>query len=188
MRVQMKDGIVVCSLEGKNHDYLSECSNLWNGYYGEGYLKIHRFVCPRNHDQEIMAFYQTLDAILRISEIYGVEIDDEVYDLFADYRRAAEKISEKRSREDEDYSKREYWQRLQKNGCGSCRYLYRQDDDYICLYSGRLLEERELRGNGENFLKNVAFPTDDCPYQAEAIEDGDESYKEYKFRQMIAEF
>jgi hypothetical protein len=186
MRVEIKDGKVVCELINKNHDFLADCGSLFDGYYGFGYLKMIE-VKTKDRDHDVLGFFKYLYYIVSAAQRYEVEVASEVYELLSDYQTAAEEIETRWKMQDEDYAKREKWQKLCKNGCDGCHYLCMDGDDYRCYATKALLPEKNCPQTGYKIVWR-AFPSDECPYKAEQIEEGDKLYEEYKERQILNQF
>lgn len=186
MKLEIKDGIVVCSLENKNHDFLYDCYGAFDGYYKYGYLKLAE-PTGSGEDDRVLRYLEHLETVIGNAGRYGVEVTDEVTALWRTYQTNAEVIQQRYREQDAEYSRRVEWQKRKKNGCEGCQNLCRWNDDFICWKTKDVLPTENKPRNG--FLFNyVAFPSDNCPHKADPIDECDESYKAWQSRKLYSEF
>lgn len=172
MRISVEDGIVVCSLEDKKSGFLAAAHDYFKGFY-HNKLKIHVNVSEDADETERAAKeFWTIVSLEVLAGNYTVNVDRTVRERKERLRSFMETVmsaeKEARAKEAEKQYNREKWERLCKHGCGSCKQLRMDGDDFRCGASGDLLdfEQRPKVIGGVHYLFNYeALPSDNCPFK-----------------------
>lgn len=170
MKICILDGIIVCSLENRNSEFLSETSGCFDDFH-EYNLKL--------RTDDFRTEFNSLKTIIIAADKHGIEVSKavrKIYHLYSEWQGNIEREREEQRRieaiEAEERKKREEWLSLQKNGCRGCENCraISLDDDYKCLASGDMLpvENRPgYEGLTYHLFNLKPFPTDGCPYRYE---------------------
>lgn len=169
MRIETDGGAVVCSLEDKNKAFLSACAGLFDGFI-HGKLKLEwQPEYEKAPAAAISVNVYRLETLLGHAQKFGIYVGQSVFDKLKALKILLEKYP-KPSSAQQPKPKQTQWQKLCKNGCGSCKNLRRRNDDCFCAASGDLLEERNSPAvvNGVYHVVNfAAFPSEGCPFNTD---------------------
>lgn len=166
MKIEIDGGAIVCSLEDKNKAFLSACAGLFDGFL-DGKLKLEWQ--PEDEKAPAAAIsvnVYRLETLLENAQKYGICVGQTVFDKLAVMRKRLNIICLPTAAQS-NCNEQLKWQRLCKNGCGSCKNLRRWNDDHFCAASGDLLEEKNCPAivNGIYHVVNfAAFPSESCPF------------------------
>ena len=200
MKLEMIKGKVACSLENKDHDFLSDCTGCFNGFTGYGYLKMN-YAARLTEEWSVRENYKTLKTILFYADLHGIEADDEVKAQLELWRERIEEWDRQARERSAKYVAMEKWRRLKERGCGRCKHCRSTgyEDDYVCDVSGEFLPiknigmaDKEADATMQyciNVLYCMApFPTDGCLYKTETLDVNDKDYLAWKDEDSVAGF
>lgn len=168
MKLTINNGIIVCTLEDKNSDFLRACTGMFDGYLN-GNLKLYSENAEEwlDPDNAVELNANQVKRLLINAKLYGIEVDKHVNELSENLQLQTEKIRIKRQTIKEEQKRKEFWERLCKNGCDDCPRLAYDVDTPICKQTGEILKEKNLQeyiGGVLYLFKFVAVPSEACPF------------------------
>ncbi len=166
MRIETDGEAVVCSLEDKNKAFLSACAGLFDGFLN-GKLKLEWLEEAESDPAAALSInVYRLETLLKNAQKYGICVGQTVFDKLETIKNRLNALCSPLAVQPARADGMQ-WQRLCKNGCGSCKNLRRWNDDHFCAASGDLLEEKNCPAivNGIYHVVNfAAFPSESCPF------------------------
>lgn len=163
MRLSVDSGTVVLSLENKNPAYMSAISGFFEGWL-RGRLKMKEPTACIDENDYVITKWMWLGWVIESAEEHGIEIDNAVREQLAALERKFKKTEQSVKESPREPTK---WEKLCKDGCGSCGHKRRCGDDFICAASGDILPEENKPEyyNGVYYLFNyVPYPSENCIY------------------------
>lgn len=178
MRIELNEaGKIVCTMDGANHEFLSDCQYSLKGFDGKGRLQ---FVYFGDGDKDKWSYpevgeeidYLTLSDMLESAKINGVEVDEEVIEICEKWRKTYNRCEIRRKIEEEERERAKNYDIYCSRGCTSCQYCEAEkgDDIFVCKYSGVVLPEKMgAWANAYVYLpfRGVPFPSEGCKYQGD---------------------
>lgn len=145
MRVEVEDGIVVCSTDSdwkllpeNEHDFLHKCFTFWEGFTRNGKLKWYEVNTDRADTHE-----WRMRQMLNNAAACGVEVSEEVREIYAELKAKADAEMLLKERLAFLESKRRAWEYRERTGCEGCGACERIGDGWFkCQHSGDELEAR----------------------------------------------
>lgn len=176
MRIELNEcGKIVCTMENANHFFLSELRYNLRGFDRQGRLQFAYF---GDEDKDKWSYpevgeesdYLALSDVLYYARKYGIEVAEEVTELYEKWRKTYEKCELRRARIAAEKARKAKYALYCEIGCKGCTECTQENDIFICRHSGVVLNER--RGAWENSyvykpFVSVPIPTDGCKYQKE---------------------
>lgn len=167
MRLYIENGKAFFDYEGERSDIFSY-SDFGFKYMGGG---IREFIPTGDAEEDCnlfdLAYYNCTHDNVTIGE--GVE------QMMKTYINKAEEVRQARAeayrKEQEAEKRRAKWQSVQRHGCLYCKNLKRWNDDYVCAYAKKVLDERNVPKYDCNGVYHPfapePFPCEGCQYQCE---------------------
>lgn len=179
MKIYLKNKRIVCSTEEMNRGFWREAEyDLFAG--GVTYIQRYAMIEPVGHEYETAhaacVDLFTLDKILRLAGMYGIEVDEAVIRYRDTLRASFEKLYAEEKAAQEKEKRREKWETKCRSGCYPCENLCYNVDAPFCAATVELLEEKNepCYRNGTYYLFSfVAYPTQGCPYNPEKSKGGE---------------
>lgn len=167
MRIETDGNEIVCSLEDKNKAFLSACAGMFDGFL-HGKLKLDQLVSKEapNESDCLGTNVYWIERLLENAQKHGISVGQSVFDRLEAMKNRLNEICPPIVAQPIKANVLQ-WQRLCKNGCGTCKSLRRWNDDHFCAASGDLLEEKNRPGivNGLYHIVNFEpFPSENCPF------------------------
>ena len=178
MKLSVEDGIVVCTYDSRycllyhEKEYLRDTAGFWEPICN-GKLKLH--YTPNTVADELERAKEEYEILCKVKPRYGnlcVYVDDTFQEKLQEVYAMLEPERKRERAEIEAEAKKQYqlwkWEFLCKHGCGDCKYKRIDGDDFCCVASGDLLDDKQVPKviNGIHYLFNYeAFPSDNCPFK-----------------------
>lgn len=193
MRVAIRNGEVVCSLENKCHDFLFDCYGCFTGFNKLGELRMSTIAPTSDKEARERWDFNTLSLICATADKYGVEVTDEARQRLEELDSAVKAWDEYQAQRALKYAAVERWEQIQKRGCAKCSYVRRTgDDEYACGMTGDDLETKNIGLAGTNEIIGCTalyvfapYPTDSCPFKCEAEAEDKEDYGRWQTERAI---
>lgn len=144
MRVEVKNGVIVCSaadwnkLADNERKFLSACywTACWTDFDEEGNLVMRK----SSYEADT---YRTLINVLVNAANNHVEVTDEARAYKERYKTAVMEEERRQKESHEAEIARERWDSRKKHGCDYCKYCLKMGDGWFkCVYSGDELDSR----------------------------------------------
>lgn len=140
MKLYEKDGKLFFDYEGTRSDMFT-FSTFGFKYLGDG-LRVFEPTGDLDEDSD------QLYLLLSRCEIEDIEVTDGVRKAYEELKQRADEAQAKRAEEWKAKREREErkarWALIQKHGCKGCDELRRWNDDHICAYTKKILEEKNI--------------------------------------------
>ena len=166
MKIEIDGGAIVCSLEDKNKAFLSACAGLFDGFLN-GKLKLEWLEEAESDPVAALSInVYRLETFLKNAQKHGICAGQTVVNKLEAMKSRLNAICPPLAVQPARADGMQ-WQKLCKDGCGSCKNLRRWNDDYFCAASSDLLEEKNCPAivNGIYHVVNfAAFPSESCPF------------------------
>ena len=166
MKLYLKDGKVMFDYEGEISDIFS--------FNACGFKLLPGGVREFVPTGDVNDDYDQLSLALLCCENDNVEIDKAVVD-YVDVLKAghekflAERLAERERQQAIEKAKKK-WEHLNTYGCGMCSDLKRWNDDHICAYTKKVLEEKSISktaGKAAAAFNGVFYACAIAPYPCE---------------------
>lgn len=177
MEVKVSKGKIVVTEAERNERFIREAERLEYlppNYYGykERYTPLREVGKTYDRSREADRDYGYLLGLISLAEHYGVTVTQEVKDELARIRREYDRAYARQKEAEREAQKRSDWKYLCNNGCGSCKMLMQNVDDFKCASCGEVLQTKNVpfydyKTRMHYMFNFVPFPSEHCPLKAE---------------------